>query len=355
MQPLFLPGAFMWSRRQPDRQMNFNSYLFCTPEGNVAIDPLPLEADELGRVIALGGLSWIIITNRDHVRGAATLRERFGAQIAAADGEIQESGVPVDRVVLDGERLFPGACAVALYDQKSPGEFAIHLAEHQTLIVGDALIGAPAGELSLLPDERYDDVHQTILSLRKLWALQPKALLTCDGAPLFSGATRAIGKLLFERGGIAVNRINLDELHYIDETERADKYACLDAEVGFWIGAQHLGYRVVKLPPGMRFCPVHAEFNEEELFIVLDGEPSIRTTSETLQCRRGDFIAFPIGLGHAHQVINESATNATILLLGENQERNVCYYPESDKVLVSTSEVSWMVRNSPKLDYYDGE
>ena len=104
-----------------------------------------------------------------------------------------------------------------------------------------------------------------------------------------------------------------------------------------------------------RFCPVHAELSEEELFVVFEGEPSIRTPHETLRCRKGDFIAFPVGLRHAHQVINESDSEATLLLLGQNQEQALCYYPESNKLLAATAEVRWMLRASPLLDYYDGE
>jgi uncharacterized cupin superfamily protein len=197
-------------------------------------------------------------------------------------------------------------------------------------------------------------VQQAVLALRRVWALQPDMLLVGDGTSLWSGATRAIGKLLFERGGIAVNRINLDELRYVPDDEQV-KYRSQDGEVGYFIGAERLGYQVVKLPPGARYCPVHAELSEEELFFVIEGTPSIRTPQETLQCREGDFIAFPIGPRHAHQVLNESSADATILLLGEHKAHAVCYYPESDKLLVSTPEVRWMVRNSPQLEYFDGE
>ncbi len=133
------------------------------------------------------------------------------------------------------------------------------------------------------------------------------------------------------------------------------KYRSHDAEVGFFIGAERIGYQVVKLPPGARFCPVHAEYSEEELFLVLGGTPSIRTPVETLECRTGDFIAFPVGPDHAHQVLNESSAEATILLLGQNKADAVTHYPESDKVLVSTPQVRWLVRKAPLLDYYEGE
>jgi uncharacterized cupin superfamily protein len=355
MQKLAIPDSYMWSRWQADRGMYFNGHLFVTPEGNVAVDPVGLEPSDAEHVAALGGIAWIAVTNRDHLREAPALRERFGARIAASQREAPLLGVAIDRALEDGEELFPGASVVLLDDQKTPGEFALHLRKHTAVLVGDALIGAPAGALSLLADEKYGDAQRAVLGLRRLLALQPEALLAGDGASLWHGATRAIGAALFARGGIRVNRINLDELRYENFASPDGKYRSSDAEVGFWIGARHLGYQVVKLPPGARFCPVHAEFSEEELFIVFAGEPSIRTPRETLRCRPGDLIAFPAGPDHAHQVINESGTEATLLLLGQELPQNVVYYPESDKLLATTPDVRWMVRNSPQLDYFDGE
>ncbi|MBV8638376.1 MAG: cupin domain-containing protein [Candidatus Eremiobacteraeota bacterium] len=355
MQELAIPNAYTWSRWQPDRKMYFNSYLFVSAQGNIAVDPVALESDDIEQITALGGIAEIVVTNRDHLRETAALRELFRARVVTSAVEAPLLGLPVDRTVNDGEQLFPGANAVALNHQKTPGEFAIHIPKLRTVLVGDAIIGAPAGSLSLLPDEKYGDVVQAALGLRRVWALQPDVLLVGDGTSLWSGATRAIGTLLFKRAGIAVNRINLDELRYEYSEDGNGKYRSSDGEVGYFIGAERLGYQVVKLPPGARFCPVHAEFSEEELFVVLEGTPSIRTVRETLQCRKGDFIAFPVGPDHAHQVLNESSVEAMILLLGQNMADAVCYYPESEKVLIATPQVRWMVRNAPQLDYFDGE
>jgi uncharacterized cupin superfamily protein len=355
MQQLSIGNAYMWSRWQPDRKMYFNSHFFVLPEGNVAVDPVPLEAGDIEEITALGGVASVVITNRDHLRDAVALRERFGARVITSEREASLLDIPVHRVLRDGEEVFSGARTVLLSHQKTPGEFAIHLRRHRAVLVGDAIFGAPAGSLSLPADKMYDDVQRALLSLRRLASLQPEILLVGDGASLWSGATRAIEKLLFARGGIAVNRINVDELEWETDEAAGGKYRSTDGEVGFWIGARRLGYQVVKLPPGARFCPVHAEYSEEELFVVLDGTPSIRTTKETLQCRRGDFIAFPTGPDHAHQVINESAAEATLLLLGEASDPAICYYPTSDKVLVAAWGERWMMRRSPQLDYYDGE
>lgn len=354
MQKLALPGAYAWSRWQPDRGLYFNSHLFVVSSGNVAVDPLPLDSGDADAIAALGGVATIVVTNRDHLRDAAAMRERFGAGIATSRLEAPLLDCEIDRTLEDGEEPFEGAVVVALDRQKTPGEFALHLKKNSALLVGDALLGTPAGSLSLLPDEKYDD-EQSVLALRRVWALQPEVLLVGDGTSLWSGATQAIGKLLFERGGIAVNRINLDELRRVESDSDPEPYRATLAEIGYYIGAQRLGYWMVTLPPGSRFCPVHAELSEEELFVVFDGEPSIRTPKGTIRCRRGDFIAFPTGPDHAHQVLNESDKDATLLLLGENKRDAMTYYPESDKLLASTPEARWMVRASPQLDYYDGE
>ncbi len=214
MQELAVPNVYAWSRRQPDRKIYFNSYLLLSPQGNVAIDPLPLEPDDADQIGTLGGIAQIAVTNRDHVRDAATLRERFGARVVSSQAEAALLGIPVDRVVADGEELIAGAKVVALKHQKTAGEFAVHLPSSRTVLVGDAVIGTPAGSLSLLPDQKYESVTNAVLALRRLWSLQPEVLLVGDGTSLWSGATRAIGRLLLERAGIAANRINLDELEY---------------------------------------------------------------------------------------------------------------------------------------------
>lgn len=81
----------------------------------------------------------------------------------------------------------------------------------------------------------------------------------------------------------------------------------------------------------------------------------------TIRCRKGDFVALPVGESGTHQLLNESAAPATVLLLGCTEENEICYYPDSDKLLADTKvrlrngQRSIMVRADPQLDYFDGE
>ena len=354
---LEIPGGWMWSAWQPDRGMAFNSYLFERDGGAVAIDPLPLEERELDDLAArVGPVHTIVLTNRDHARAAGVLRERFGSRILAHAPEASLFELPIDATFEDREEIFPGAFALAIPCGKTPGETAIVLPAARAAIVGDAIIGAPAGSLSLLPDEKLADPSGLVLALRRLWARDLEALLLGDGQPLFTGADAALGRLLESRGGPAVNRINVDEIAFVRDASDPDRYQVEDGEVGLLIGARKLGYRLARIEAGRAFCPLHSHVHAEEFFFVLEGTPSIRTLTGTIECRSGDFIAFPTGERGTHQVRNDSGQSALVLLVGMEPDAEVCFYPDSRKVLVDVrGESSVMVRSVPLLDYYDGE
>jgi len=357
---LNIADAWMWSAWQPDRSMHFNSYLFEREGGCVAVDPLALDDQSMDQVARLGGVHTIVLTNRDHERAADALRERFGARVLAHAPEAPLFRVPIDATFSHGDEVFPGALAIALPHGKTAGEVALHFPAEKAAVIGDALIGAPAGAIDLLPEEKLSDARRFLFALRRLWALQLETLLLCDGQPLFAGADKAIASLLEARGGADIHRINADEVDYtFHEPGAPARYDVHDGEVGLSIGARKLGYRLAKIPPGKAFCPLHWHVAAEEFFYVIEGRPSIRTLRGTIQCRTGDFIAFPTGERGAHQLRNDSNEPCLVLLAGMEEEAvnlEACFYPDSDKVgLWTTEEQLRMVRASPDLDYFDGE
>lgn len=338
---LEIPGVLMWSAWQPDRGMNFNSYLVRRQdEGFIAIDPLPLDDAGLEWISSRGGIRTIVLTNRDHVRASGALAQRFGAAV-------------IDDPA-DGDELFEGGRAIRIPHGKAP-EFAVHLPDRSAAIVGDAVVGAPAGSLSLLPDEKLEDPEKLVFALRRLWGLELETLLVCDGQPIFHEADAVLGRLLELRGGLAVNRINIDDLDY-EPYKAHGRFAAVSGEVGLLIGARRLGYRVATLAPGKSFCPMHWHEINEEFFFVLSGSPSIRSLRGTVQCRPGDFIAFPVGERGTHELRNDSTQPATVILVGGNETAEICRYPDSQKVLaVAADGERLMVRSGPPLDYFDGE
>ena len=354
MQPLAIRGAAMWSVWQPDRKMFFNSFFLERPEGNLVIDPLIANDDDLAFVRDRGGVRLIVISNRDHERKARELAAGFNAAIATGEREAALLAGPVDRLLAAGEELVDGIEVIELLGGKSPGEIALSLRREKAAIVGDALWGDPAGSLRLPPDEKLADPARAVLSLRQIWALRLDTLLVGDGACLFGGADAIIGRCLQARRDVFVNRINVDEAAGETFSDVGGKYEAFVQELGLPIGARKLGYHIATLPPGKRFCPLHAEDHEEELFIVWEGEATVRMLRGEMTCRAGDVIAFPPGDIGAHQVVNRSDKPCRIFMLGMEGLGSVAYYPDSNKVLITTRD-RLMLKAAPALEYYEGE
>ena len=351
MQTTIVSGVSMWSAWQPDRNFYFNSFFVATPQGNFVVDPLAGNDALVQHIASAGGISWIVITNRDHERASGAFAERFGAKVAAGEADAPLLGIPVDRVLREGDDLL-GARVLAFHGLKTAGEIALSLRDRRAVIVGDALWGDPAGSLRLMPAEKLANPAAAILSLRKLRAQYPRHVLVGDGTCIFDNGAAVLAHAFEAQRDVFVHRVNLDELQL--EHFSHGRYEAEHAEIGQLIGAEHLGYRVARLQPGKAFCPLHWHSVEEELFIVWEGTPSVRTEKATWRLRPGDLVAFPPRREGAHQLLNESDAPATLILVAvEDEEHDDCFYPDSRKVMVGSADL--IVRDYPELDYYDGE
>jgi glyoxylase-like metal-dependent hydrolase (beta-lactamase superfamily II) len=172
-----------WSVLSEQRGYAFNGYAISTEAGTVLIDPPDPGADGWSTIDLLEPFAGVWVTNRNHSRAAAVCRDRYGVAVWAhpADADRLEAGA--DRTVAGGETL-PGEIEVIHVPGKSPGEIAFHLRRARALVVGDLVIGVPAGALSTYPDEVIDDREQLERSAARLLDYDFDALLLCDGEPL---------------------------------------------------------------------------------------------------------------------------------------------------------------------------
>ena len=184
MKSLHRADLFQWSTFDEPRNIDFNGLLWVRPQGNVAIDPLPMTPHDEAHLAALGGVAWIIVTNSDHTRDARALADRTGAKLAAPAAERDVWPWPVDRWLADGDALVPGLIAHTLDGSKTPGELALVL-EGTTLITGDLVRAHKADALHLLPDAKLTDRAAAVASLRKLSGYPLEAILVGDGWCLF--------------------------------------------------------------------------------------------------------------------------------------------------------------------------
>lgn len=348
-------GVFMWSRWQPDRSVFFNSF-FVKGEENVIVDPLPLDEAGCRAIENQGGATWVVITTSDHERDAETVAKRFGAKLAAPRADVPGMRAYVDVALEDGDTA-GRTRVVQLLGMKTAGEVALFIEDCKTVIVGDALWGDPPGALRMVPDAKLGNPQEAVLSLRRLWALEPETILVGDGQPIFAGAACAIQRFLEARDDVLIYKINLDELTHWKTRKGPGRHERRQAEVGLLIGARKLGYQVFDVAPGHFATAMHAHSEEEELYVVFEGSGTIRFPFGEYPVRKGDMIALPVGRQATHRLQNTGKTNLVVLALANNAADDCVYYPDSDKLLVARHVMPRMVSGNRGADMgtWEGE
>lgn len=104
------------------------------------------------------------------------------------------------------------------------------------------------------------------------------------------------------------------------------------ARLGRHAGAEHLGASLYELAPGQATFPYHFHLGNEELLIVLAGEPHLRAANGSRALREGEVVSFPRGECGAHQLVNRGEGPVRFLLVSEMNAPDVSLYPDSGKV-----------------------
>jgi glyoxylase-like metal-dependent hydrolase (beta-lactamase superfamily II) len=196
-----LSGIWQWSWFSEEKQLDFNGLFLTTGEHTILIDPPPMTAEARSLIRRNGPVDYIIVTNRDHAREAAACQVEFARRLYVPEADAPQMDVKPTNTYKDGELLPGGIWVIQLKDQKSPGESALFIPQGQgqgkgVLIVGDAMIGKPAGGVCMLPAEKYADAAKAKEGLRRLLKYQFDSLLVGDGTSILTGGKPAVVRLL---------------------------------------------------------------------------------------------------------------------------------------------------------------
>jgi len=152
---------------------------------------------------------------------------------------------------------------------------------------------------------------------------------------------------------------NVDEvaLHF---AALEPKYACSHARLTEGTAARKLAAGVSVVPPGKRACPYHLHHAQEEMFVILAGQGTLRVAGEMLPVKAGDVIVIPPGREYPHQLINTSDQDLKYLAIGTTDDPEICEYPDSGKYLAEAGigrphPFGVIGRAADTLDYWDGE
>jgi len=125
------------------------------------------------------------------------------------------------------------------------------------------------------------------------------------------------------------------------------------------IGAERLGASLYELAAGERICPYHFHYANEEWLLVVSGAPTLRSPEGDRVLRAGDVVCFPTGPAGAHDVRNDGAEPARVLMLSTLIYPEVPVYPDSDKIGTRPIESGGGDRfnfvRADAVDYWEGE
>ena len=142
---------------------------------------------------------------------------------------------------------------------------------------------------------------------------------------------------------------------------RAPLYDTLCARLATGTAATKLGISIDVVAPGMRGCPYHFHYAQEEAFVVLEGCGTLRVAGEMLPIGPGDTIFIPPGPAYPHQIVNTSDAPLKYLSISTRETPEVVEYPDSGKYLAAAPRdgdaygFRRMQRSKDDLDYWDGE
>jgi uncharacterized cupin superfamily protein len=144
-----------------------------------------------------------------------------------------------------------------------------------------------------------------------------------------------------------------------DELREHPGFVCKRARLGRQAGSEKVGLSLWELPPGQAAYPYHLHLAEEEIVVVLDGRPSLRTPDGWRELDRGEVVSFRTGPEGAHQIVNRTEQPVRFLAFS-NQQPDVIVFPDSGKVGAyerppEGGGLREIFRRSDAVDYFESE
>ncbi len=153
--------------------------------------------------------------------------------------------------------------------------------------------------------------------------------------------------------------VNLEDVE-IQKIEKGTRFSASTRWLGMAAGGKAIGCGWHEVPPGHTAWPYHYHSANEEAAYILEGEGTLRIGDATVPIKAGDYIAFPVGPAHAHQITNTGAGPLRYLALSTGVPVEVVGYPDSGKIGLGArfpdgNRMRHLFRLETQVDYYDGE
>jgi len=188
-----LPGVFRWEMFSADHKVELTSHAVLVEGRLYCFDPIPLAAEAMDQLAAVGKPTAIILTSENHIRASSEWQNRWQVPIwASVEASVTMRGVTrfvaTDDAWLDWElHPLPGGPG---------GEMAFRLASQSLVVMGDAVVNLPKRRLELLPDKYCRDTVELRRSLKTLIAQPFSKMVMAHGNPILADASAQVAGLI---------------------------------------------------------------------------------------------------------------------------------------------------------------
>ncbi len=149
--------------------------------------------------------------------------------------------------------------------------------------------------------------------------------------------------------------IRSEEHDYQPNPNKIDGFRLLSdiSRVKKGIVPKYLNFDFRQLNPKQYSAPYHFHRFAEELFFILSGAATLRTSNGLDVVGAGDLLFFEAGEAGAHQLYNHSNTQCVYLDIRSYIGHDICEYPDSKKIIIVPGGETF--HKDEQCSYFDGE
>ena len=140
--------------------------------------------------------------------------------------------------------------------------------------------------------------------------------------------------------------LNLDNIpkEYMDDPDFKTKMKTV--LVGDALGSEKIYVNIDYVKPGGKSVKYHSHSRQEEFFLIMSGNGTLRMNGEEIPVKTGDVISKPAGKDIAHQFINNSLEILQILDVGTREKDDVATYPDENVVYIRNKRLVFNVKDN---------
>ena len=109
------------------------------------------------------------------------------------------------------------------------------------------------------------------------------------------------------------------------------------------------------LMPGKSNYPFHQHFGKEEVFYIISGTATLKTSKGNVEVKEGDVIVIPPNENGGHMLTNTSDMPLVYLDVDTYSASDVILYPDSGNVRFLAGGMQKSFKMNSEVNYLDGE